>query len=475
MFLCGVILTKRQFWFDPLDEVLKKISKLSGGLDEAVHLSDWAALVCLPRPCSSANTHELFYPKAPNDVLADPSDQGHLYRRSGFLVGLEHGHYHNAARYILGNGGQEYIDIEALLRTGRRDGKVLSQLMSLVTQWINSEPTKVKDRENNKPQLWRDFIPALKIEHDNTAPRKARELQRLVFASAKGRLDQLEGSLGGDISDDTYLERFRSPAWRDILMTVRDAAGGQLLENLATFELPDPKSALCEQEAGLIGSLSYAIGRLPEVTGNPALRVSGCVEELMLRISPIVTEWAAQNCQKGLTAQATGKVPRWPLSIRKFVEEQHQALSGTSSSPTTETETDGDLLVRTPPRSLLSRAVASFKPPPPPPPPPPPSRAGRVVAERRLGAEPTDGTGESREINAGESRRTEPVSSGVLRRKARRARLARLAAEEMSVDMGSGPLYTPPMVSPVRVELPLTPVRGEPPWMGKPAARTNRG
>ncbi|KFY87936.1 hypothetical protein V498_06962 [Pseudogymnoascus sp. VKM F-4517 (FW-2822)] len=97
----------------------------------------------------------------------------------------------------------------------------------------------------------------------------------------------------------------------------------------------------------------------------------------------------------------------------------------------------------------------------------------RVVAEKRLSAEPTDGTGESREINAGESRKTIPVSSGVLRRKARRARLARLAAEKMSVDMGSGPVYTPPMISPVRVELPRTPAR-DAPWMGKPAARANR-
>ena len=76
-------------------------------------------------------------------------------------------------------------------------------------------------------------------------------------------------------------------------MTVRDAAGGQLLENLATFRLLDPKSALCEQEPALIKALSFAIGRLTEVRDNPARRVNGCVEELMRRISLIVIEWAA--------------------------------------------------------------------------------------------------------------------------------------------------------------------------------------
>ena len=153
-------------------------------------------------------------------------------------------------------------------------------------------------------------------------------------------------------------------------------------------------------------------------------------------------------------------------------EKQLQALTGISvisANLTTSIESEEDFSVRTPPRRLLSMAVACFKPPPPPPPP----WAGRVVAEKELSAERTSGTGESR--------RTKPVSSGVLRRQAR-ARAARTArpapssivAEEMRVDMGLSPRYTPPMISPVRVDLPLTPVRSAPPWMGKPAARTNR-
>ncbi|OBT95119.1 hypothetical protein VE01_07344 [Pseudogymnoascus verrucosus] len=349
------------FWFDPFDEVLKTISKLSGGLDKAVHLSDWAALVRLPRPCSSSNMHDLFYPNAPTDVLANLSDQGHLYRRSGFLVGLEHGHYHNAARYVLGNAGQEYIDIQALLRTGRREGKILSEVISHVTRWINCEPTKVIGRENNKPQLWQNFIPALTIEHNSQAPRKSRKLQRDLFATVEGRLDQLEGSLGGDIGDDTYLERFKSPTWRDILITVRDAAGGQLQENLATLRLPGPKSTLYEQEPALIKALSFAVGGLPWVRDNPALRANGCIEELMRHISPIVIEWAAQNSQKGLTAQTTGKVPRWPLSIKELVEKQLQALTRMSVSPTAAMESEENPSVRTPPGISLAAGVKMFK------------------------------------------------------------------------------------------------------------------
>ncbi|KFY84051.1 hypothetical protein V498_07866 [Pseudogymnoascus sp. VKM F-4517 (FW-2822)] len=68
-------------------------------------------------------------------------------------------------------------------------------------------------------------------------------------------------------------------------MTVRDAAGGQLLEILATFELPDLKSALCEQEPALIKALSFAISCLPKVRDNPALREGTTLAFIDLGIS----------------------------------------------------------------------------------------------------------------------------------------------------------------------------------------------
>jgi hypothetical protein len=158
--------------------VLEQISQLSGGRHELVHLSDWAALAHLPRLRSSSNTHELLYPGAPDDDLADPNNQGHLHRRPQSLMWLEHGRCHNVPRLVLDHADQAFIDIRALLRAGRCDGKTISQVICHVAQWINPRPTKVSDRENNKPQLWRDFIPALEIEFSDRAPRKSRDLQR---------------------------------------------------------------------------------------------------------------------------------------------------------------------------------------------------------------------------------------------------------------------------------------------------------
>ena len=157
------------------------------------------------------DTYKLFYPGAPATVLADPKEQGHLYRRGRFLIALEHLKYHSIGQFVLEHPEEGFLDIQATLRVGRHNGKIISQLISHVAQWINPHPTKVADRENNKPQLWRDFIPALTAEFGSKAEQKSRELQRQIFDVVQSRLDELEGSLEGDMGKDSYLERFRSP------------------------------------------------------------------------------------------------------------------------------------------------------------------------------------------------------------------------------------------------------------------------
>ena len=55
--------------------MLRQVSELSGGLDEAVHLSDWAALMDLPRPCSSSNTQGESEAEI-DEEDSDPGDAG---------------------------------------------------------------------------------------------------------------------------------------------------------------------------------------------------------------------------------------------------------------------------------------------------------------------------------------------------------------------------------------------------------------
>jgi len=145
----------------------------------------------------------------------------------------------------------------------------------------------------------------------------------------QGRLDELEGSLEGDLGKDSYLERFRSPIWKDILATVRTATGPHFQGLLATFNTQPLESLNCQIEPPLMRALSRAVGRLSEVTRNPALRDSLAVDELMKRISPIVMDWAAQQCKDALAAQALGKVPPWPSSVMQLVTAEQLGFSKT--------------------------------------------------------------------------------------------------------------------------------------------------
>jgi hypothetical protein len=57
----------------------------------------------------------------------------------------------------------------------------MSIVMSHASQWVNKEPEKVLDRDNNKPALRKDLIPALRAKHGNKADEKSRVLEQRIL------------------------------------------------------------------------------------------------------------------------------------------------------------------------------------------------------------------------------------------------------------------------------------------------------
>jgi hypothetical protein len=287
----------------------------------------------LPTPRTSADVYQLFYPSAPAAVLTNVEDEGHLYRRDGFLTALDDGAYHSAAQFVLTNLDQVFYDIQAALRVGRHEGKLISQVMSHVVQWINPNVTRFADRENNKPPLWRDFVPSLTIQHGSSAERESRTLQRRIFGVIRSRLRELDGSLSGKVGDNNYPDRFEVPIWKEILSTVQTAVGPHFEGPLATFCMQLTTRVYRPLEHPLMQSLSRAVSHLPEVTRNPALRASSAMDELIKRISPIVMDWASRQCKDALTAQTLGMVVPWPPSIMQLVTGEHIEFSRRIGQP----------------------------------------------------------------------------------------------------------------------------------------------
>jgi len=78
-----------------------------------------------------------------------------------------------------------------MLRTSRSDGRAVSQVIYHIIQWLNPQPSKIADRENNKPPLWREFIAPLRDGFGDRAEEQSRELQRKIFKVVRDRIGEL--------------------------------------------------------------------------------------------------------------------------------------------------------------------------------------------------------------------------------------------------------------------------------------------
>lgn len=321
---------------------LWQISQLCAGSPESVQLSDWVKLTDLRRPTPKA-TQDLFYPRYPDDVLAELEDYGDQHRAKGFLTALDHHQYYAAYRFVLEHPEQNFVDIQSLLRAGRTDGKIVSQVMSHVVRWVNTKPTEVKASENNKPPIWKDLVPILKITSDEDAGQQSRLLQRQIFDIVRDRLDDLEASLVGELHEASYLDRFNLPTWNEILACVQATIGSEFKGPLARFKTRLPASVPGRSISSLTQDLSQALKCLPQVKGNPALRNPLAVEELARLISPTVTQWAAQQCEQALAAQDHAEVPLWPTSVLQRVRVEYSRLSELLQTQTVmQARDDGD-------------------------------------------------------------------------------------------------------------------------------------
>jgi hypothetical protein len=185
----------------------------------------------------------IFYPDAPGEVLADLETRGQAYRREKFLAAFEHATYHRMYKNILDNTDLQFPDIQTLFKNGRSHGKIMSQVMAHVGQWLNLRLMQISDRDNNKPQLWRDFLPAFREEHGNRSEELALHLQRQIFSVVHKRIDEFtDGTASAYLSNfptdsqgDAYLERFMLPVWNDLLVRVYEIVGPRFQRSLAKF------------------------------------------------------------------------------------------------------------------------------------------------------------------------------------------------------------------------------------------------
>lgn len=286
-----------QYWFDTFNKVLKVISQIGREISNYISLADWNVLVGLKSPRSKTEIQSTFFPGASADVLSDLESKGSSSRRKNFLVSFDDSAYYAIYTAVSESPDLPFLNIQTFLRTSREHGRIFSQVIFHIGQWLNPSIYAVGDRENNKPQQWRNFLPAFEDSNGNESEESARSLQRHIFATFCNRLDELARGPGSsylsdtDADEDDYLDRFSCPIWRDLLIEVYRIVGGRFQRSLAKFNTYDPY-ALPQQWLPPMERLRESIRCLPDIKSHPRLCQPSALDALMAFLRTWMVEHA---------------------------------------------------------------------------------------------------------------------------------------------------------------------------------------
>jgi hypothetical protein len=154
----------------------------------------------------------LFYPSLESDAGPQPSSK----RRRDFLPAVDDDVYYKLYQFLVSEPVYRFFDIQTLLKTTKQEGKLMSTVMAHVSQWINREPTRVADRDNNKPPLRRDLVPGLREKYGDEAEEKSIVLQRQLLDYVRCHTKDFTSATMDhflheypDTHDDKYVERFK--------------------------------------------------------------------------------------------------------------------------------------------------------------------------------------------------------------------------------------------------------------------------
>jgi aryl-alcohol dehydrogenase-like predicted oxidoreductase len=122
-----------------------------------------------------------------------------------------------------------FANVHSLLKTTKQEGKLMSMAISYVSQWLNCDPARVgeRDNNNNKLPLRNDFLPALQERCRDTAKEQSIKLQEQLLKYVRDNSGNFTSLVIGhflheylDSNRDAYTQRFEHQAWRNMLILV---------------------------------------------------------------------------------------------------------------------------------------------------------------------------------------------------------------------------------------------------------------
>ena len=273
-------------------------------LDFDIQLADWNKLAGLGRVRSANDVNDLFFPSVEPDAEPCPSST----RRRDFLVTIGDLTYYSLYKLVLCDPTRRFVDIQTLLRTTKQEGKLMSIVMSHVGQWMNQEPTKVVDRDNNKPALRRDLVPSLQKKYGEEAEEKSKALQQSILDHVRHNAKDFTSLMTEHYlyeypngHSDAYAARFKHAVWQSLLCLVLDFAGPNLQHNcMARFNSGEFRTSTLESSSTIAHTARDMICRIPEVARNPALQSASAADRLCTMMKPVIAQWVSEQCAEAL-------------------------------------------------------------------------------------------------------------------------------------------------------------------------------
>ena len=261
-----------------------------------LHLLDWNKLAGLPHRPTVQDVQELFYPGLGPNIKPSSTTK----RKRDFLINATDDAYFLFYQSVLSQLERRFIDIQALLKTTKQDGKLMSIVMSHVVQWINPEPKKVVDRDNNKPQLRKDLIPALRAKYGDEADDQSRTLQQAVLEHVRENVKDFNSTTlqqylheypGTD--DKAYSIRFKHEVWRKVLSIVTSFIGSSFQREYLTCPVLEVTGKI--RPSTIAQTARDLICQIPDVANDPALQSTAASEQLLRLMQPLIAEWIAKQ------------------------------------------------------------------------------------------------------------------------------------------------------------------------------------
>lgn len=217
----------------------------------------------------------LFYPSLSSDAKPQPSN----VRPRDFLPAINDDAYHSLYQSLVSEPVHRFFDIQALLKTTKQEGKLMSTVISHVSQWMNPEPTKVADRDNNKPPLRKDLVPGLHKKYGEEAEERFIALQQQLLDYVRCHTKDFTSATMDhylqeypDTHSDKYTTRFEHAGWHTLLSLVLDFAGPNLQHPcMVHFNYEDLCNYTCNPSPTVAQIARDLICQIPELAQNPAL------------------------------------------------------------------------------------------------------------------------------------------------------------------------------------------------------------